>query len=242
MLSKVIMNGDDFGLSKGNSLGILLAHEEGILSSTTVMMNMPYARWALKKAEAYPKLGIGVHLTATAGRPLTDCPSLMNGKAFKKLSCYENKDYHINKDELYREWKAQTEAFYQCGYVPDHLDSHHHIHLYHDFIDVMVTLAKEYHLPIREDQDYLGHDFVPVEISFYDQGATLSHLKEIMTTHNGIVEIMCHPALLDARMLTCTSYSTPRTRELEILMSDEIKSFMREHQIALTNYKEITHA
>lgn len=70
MIKKLIINADDFGMCEGNSLGILLAHEEGLVSSTTVMMNMPYALWALDKAKAYPNLGIGVHLTLTAGKPL----------------------------------------------------------------------------------------------------------------------------------------------------------------------------
>ena len=54
MIKKLIINADDFGMCEGNSLGILLAHEQGIVSSTTVMMNMPYASWALDKAKAYP--------------------------------------------------------------------------------------------------------------------------------------------------------------------------------------------
>ena len=53
MIKKLIINADDFGMCEGNSLGILLAHEEGLVSSTTVMMNMPYALWALDKAKAY---------------------------------------------------------------------------------------------------------------------------------------------------------------------------------------------
>lgn len=243
MLSKLIVNGDDLGLSQGNSLGIFLAHEEGILTSTTVMMNMPYALWALKKAQAYPKLGIGVHLTATAGKPLTHCPSLMEGENFKKLSYYDTQNYHIDKEELYKEWKAQIEAFKQAGYQPDHLDSHHHIHLYHDFTDVAVTLSQEYHLPMREDKDYLGRDFIPFDQSFYNENATASHFQTILSTHQGVLEIMCHPALIDARMLTCTSYNLPRTKELAILMSDEIKAFIKNNHIVLTNYKEeITHA
>lgn len=46
MIKKLIINADDFGMCEGNFLGILLAHEEGLVSSTTVMMNMPYALWA----------------------------------------------------------------------------------------------------------------------------------------------------------------------------------------------------
>ena len=40
MIKKLIVNADDFGLSEGVCLGILKAHRDGILTSTTCMMNM----------------------------------------------------------------------------------------------------------------------------------------------------------------------------------------------------------
>ena len=70
LIKKLIMNADDFGMTQGNSIGILLAHAEGILTSTTCMMNMPYAEWALKEAKKYPELGVGIHFVLTVGRPL----------------------------------------------------------------------------------------------------------------------------------------------------------------------------
>ena len=54
MIKKLIMNADDFGMTQGNSIGILMAHAQGILTSTTCMMNMPYAEFALKEAEKFP--------------------------------------------------------------------------------------------------------------------------------------------------------------------------------------------
>ena len=56
MIKKLIMNADDFGMTQGNSIGILMAHAQGILTSTTCMMNMPYAEFALKEAKKFPKL------------------------------------------------------------------------------------------------------------------------------------------------------------------------------------------
>ena len=40
MIKKLIMNADDFGMTQGNSIGILMAHAQGILTSTTCMMNI----------------------------------------------------------------------------------------------------------------------------------------------------------------------------------------------------------
>ena len=38
---KVIMNADDFGFSKGVNLAILEGFQHGILTSTSLMVNMP---------------------------------------------------------------------------------------------------------------------------------------------------------------------------------------------------------
>ena len=70
MIKKLIMNADDFGMTQGNSIGILMAHAQGILTSTTCMMNMPYAEFALKEAKKFPKLGVAIQFVLTVGRPL----------------------------------------------------------------------------------------------------------------------------------------------------------------------------
>ena len=49
-----------------------MAHADGILTSTTCMMNMPFAKFALDQAKNYPDLGVGIHLVLTVGRPLVD--------------------------------------------------------------------------------------------------------------------------------------------------------------------------
>ena len=71
MTKRLIVNADDFGRTHQVSDGILSAHCDGIVTSTTVMMSMPGAARDLTRALAEaPKLGLGVHLVFTAGRPL----------------------------------------------------------------------------------------------------------------------------------------------------------------------------
>ena len=36
------------------------------------MMNMPFAEFALKQAQKFPQLGVGIHLVLTLGKPLID--------------------------------------------------------------------------------------------------------------------------------------------------------------------------
>ena len=64
----LIINADDFGLCKGVNSGIAEAHTKGILTSTTLMTNMPAAEEAVKIAKGLLTLGVGIHLNLTEGR------------------------------------------------------------------------------------------------------------------------------------------------------------------------------
>jgi chitin disaccharide deacetylase len=42
MTKRLIVNGDDFGISPGVNAGLVRAHREGILSSASLMVDTPY--------------------------------------------------------------------------------------------------------------------------------------------------------------------------------------------------------
>ncbi len=68
---RLIVNADDYGLTAGVSAGIREAHQSGIVTSTTAMMNLPGVVEDLRLAlETCPGLGLGAHLVLTAGGPL----------------------------------------------------------------------------------------------------------------------------------------------------------------------------
>ena len=102
--SELIINADDFGMTEGVTIGILLAHQQGVLTSTTCMINMPFAEFALKQAQKFPQLGVGIHLVLTLGKPLIDGALSYtdeNGD-FKRPSSYEDGKPHADENELYR--------------------------------------------------------------------------------------------------------------------------------------------
>ena len=72
----LVVNADDFGQSPGTSRGIVRAHREGVVTSTSVLGNCEdLAGVAALLAEA-PELGVGVHLTLVGGRPVAPAVSL----------------------------------------------------------------------------------------------------------------------------------------------------------------------
>ena len=75
MLRRLIVNADDFGLTRGVSAGILGAARHGIVTSTTLLVT---ARLPDEELAALHDsgLGVGVHVNLTLGRALTGRSSL----------------------------------------------------------------------------------------------------------------------------------------------------------------------
>lgn len=155
MSRQLIVNADDFGRTRGVSRGIIRAHTEGIVTSTTAMMNMPGVVNDLHvaKAEA-PRLGVGVHLNFTAGRPLLPtewCASLVDEHGhFLTQEAISAAPDRIKPDELRSELKSQVTTFKNAlERLPDHLDAHHFVHLFPPLFQVYLEVAEAFKLPVR---------------------------------------------------------------------------------------------
>jgi predicted glycoside hydrolase/deacetylase ChbG (UPF0249 family) len=155
MTKRLIVNADDFGRTHQVSEGILKAHLDGIVTSTTVMMSMPGAAHDLHRAlSEAPRLGLGVHLAFTAGRPLlppewVQSLSDEHGHFLKQETILKNPE-RLDLDELRSELKAQVSAFKNAtGHLPDHVDCHHFAHAHPRLFAVYHDVAAEFNLPMR---------------------------------------------------------------------------------------------
>lgn len=155
MSRQLIVNADDFGRTRGVSAGILRAQRDGIVTSTTAMMNLPGVVPDLHQALAEaPRLGLGVHLNFTVGRPLLPtewCPSLVDEHGhFLTPGVIMANPERINPDELRSELKSQITTFKNAlERLPDHLDAHHSVHLFPPLFRVYLDLADNFKLPLR---------------------------------------------------------------------------------------------
>jgi len=225
---KLIVNADDFGYSKGINYGIIEAHRNGIVNSTTMMMNMPGVSHAVDLAKENPSLKVGIHLVLTCGKPLlTDVPTLVDQDGFFK----KNRDIlesNISLEELEREWTAQVERFLETGLTLTHIDSHHHVHTVPRFLPVVQKLSKKYNLSVRRVSDHALEGVPPYSDvflhEFYGEGATYDYFEKIISqVQDGqTVEVMCHPGFLDHEVLNNSSYAKDRVTEVEILTSIQL--------------------
>jgi len=65
MMKYLIVNADDFGASMGINRGILEAHQRGIVTSASLMVNMPAAKEAALLSRDVPDLSVGLHVNFT---------------------------------------------------------------------------------------------------------------------------------------------------------------------------------
>lgn len=160
-MKRLIINSDDYGRTPDISRGIREAHLNGVVSSTTCMMNIPTTAADVAVAvQETPQLGMGVHLVLTMGRPILPkeaVPSIVdaNGIHFKYDPFIANIP-NLNMAEVKAEWRAQIEAFiHAAGRKPDHLDSHHHSSFFTpELFHAMLEIATEYSCPIRNPIAY----------------------------------------------------------------------------------------
>jgi len=137
MPARLIINADDFGLTRGINRAVLELHQAGALTSTSLMANSPAFDDAVNLALANPTLGVGCHIVLTDGTPLShpqQIPTLLgaDGKNFRPslidflLAVLRGK---VSEDEIAIEALAQIQRLQRAGIDVTHIDTHKHTHI-----------------------------------------------------------------------------------------------------------------
>lgn len=238
---KTIINADDFGMTPGVTAGILHALQFGVVTSTTAMVNCPFAKESLILAKNYPDLGIGLHFVLDAGNPISNqVPSLIDhtGKFLSGSSLAES----AKKADIKAELLAQLELMLQWNPNVTHIDSHHHIHLHlPEALEAVLEVAEAYKLPVRSFTENDWHHVDSTDKLYYKfygiENVNLPCLESILANlEEGTSEIMCHPAFLDPWLSITSSYTETRMKELEILTADRLKEIIHAHSIELIHF------
>ena len=146
MAKQVFFTADDFGFTKGVTDGILHCHDKGLVTNTSLMVNMPDASRAVELAKTRPNLSIGLHVNLTQGKPLTKpelVPSLVGKDGnFKQLSLsYPRK---ADPKDLRLEVCAQIEKFKSLGFKKFHIDGHHYVTFIPSVLNILLDVSKKY--------------------------------------------------------------------------------------------------
>lgn len=162
-MKKLIVNADDFGLHTEVNKAIIRGFQQGCIRSTSLITTGSAVDEAVELAKENPGLGVGVHLTLVAERPVLPpekIPTLM-GDDGKFLPSHVEfiKRYvsgGINEEELYSECEAQILKATSLGLFMTHLDSHQHLHVLPGLTKMCLKLMGKYNI---SKMRFPGEDF-----------------------------------------------------------------------------------
>ena len=211
-----VINADDLGLSAEIDRGIFEAHDGGIVTSASLVVDGSDAGVAIQQTRQRPDLGLGIHVA-------------FDGSMAWPL------------DAVQRELDRQLTAFVRLtGGPPTHIDSHHHFHRRFNVARLFLEAGQRYGVPVRGFSEvvYLGGfygqpEFGRTDMSRISVDALVSLLQSLAP---GVSEVSCHPGRLRTR--PDAVYNREREEELRTLTDERVKTAITEAGIRLINYRD----
>lgn len=249
-MKKLIVNADDYGLTYGVCKGIIKACNDGIVRSTTVMINMPEIENKIELLNYCNNLKTGVHLNVTCGEPVSDpkdVPTLLNETG----SFWRKPDIVIEKadiSQVEKEWTAQIEKALKLGLKISHIDTHHHSHTKPQLTDIYMKLAKKYNIAARSNNPVMAEHFRQngikttdyfIEEFYGDKVSKENFIKIINNLSDGSTEVCSHPAFIDDELVKISSYREYRLNELETYIDKDILNLITQNNIEITSFNGI---
>jgi len=214
-MRRLIVNADDFGLARGVNEGIIEAHVNGILTSTSLMVERPEAVHAARLAREHPALSVGLHYVEDG--PEIDEPG-----------------------HAARTFAAQLARFRELtGADPTHVDSHHHVHMTR--MSTFAPLVAPLGVPLRSD----GRARFLVEFYGQPQPGVVDldrvrtpFLLELLATEvaGEFTELGCHPARVTDDLRS--SYAGEREVELATLTEPGLRARVGALGLTLASYHD----
>jgi predicted glycoside hydrolase/deacetylase ChbG (UPF0249 family) len=152
MSRRLIVSGDDLGVHEAINRGVLEAHEEGIVTSASLVPCGRAFEHACRLVEKRRKLDLGIHLTLVEEKPLlgpkvlkTLAPEGRFPKTYRQLFFGLVKG-RIDPAEIEEELDAQVQRVLKAGLEISHLDSHQHTHFFPQVRKTLFRLAEHYQI------------------------------------------------------------------------------------------------
>ncbi|MCU6671242.1 chitin disaccharide deacetylase [Enterobacteriaceae bacterium H4N4] len=247
----LIVNADDFGLSKGQNYGIAEACRHGVVTSATALVNGDAIDHAVALSRDLPALGVGMHFVLTLGIPLTSMPSLTRDGMLGKWIWSMAEQGTLPLDEIARELDCQFNRFVDLfGREPTHIDSHHHVHMIPAIFPLVAEFARRKGIALRvvRDEDVLNEmTDLPPSTEGFSSGFYGDEISEALflsvldsSVHNGerSLEVMAHPAFID-NTIRKSAYCWPRLAEVDVLTSASLKYAIAERGYRLGTFRDL---
>ena len=216
---RLVVNADDLGYDPEIDRGILEAHERGIVTSATAMVDTPFAAAALRSAP--PSLGVGLHAVL---------------------------DRALSRLRAEAELRRQIDRFRELrGAAPTHLDSHKHHHARPELLDAFGAVAAEQRLPVRAMDGAIRNPLRAAGVRTTEHFLGDADLRPCWTPErllaamtslpDGTSELMCHPGYAPSHART--SFGAEREVELRAVCDPRVREVLTKAGVLLMSYRDL---
>ena len=227
----LIVNADDFGFSPGVNEGIIQAHEQGIVTSASLMVRQQSAPAAAAYAREHPALSVGLHVDLAEWVYRDETWVLL----YEVVSLSD-------ATAVANEVSRQLDAFRRLvGRDPTHIDSHQHIHREEPLHSILAGVARTLKVPLRHYDPTVGYCG-----SFYGQTgkgepvpdaiAVNGLIKTLEELPSGVTELGCHPGLSTDFE---SAYLNERATEVSTLCDPRVRIALSTKRIQLTSFHDL---
>ena len=156
-LRRLIVNADDFGLTRGVNRAIVESSRDGIVTSSTLMANGQAFEDAIAHANSASRLSVGCHVVLVDGSPLLggrQASTLSDKKAhdgrfYDGLGAFALRAVSgtVHAEEIEAEVTAQIRKLQSAGVSVSHLDTHKHTHILPQVLQPLLRAARTCGVP-----------------------------------------------------------------------------------------------
>ncbi len=231
-MRQLVVNADDFGYSRSVNRGIVEAHERGIVTSASLMVDAAGAVEAAEYARRRPELGSGLHVVLGRWR-VVRLPRRGGAASAAVL-----------RRAAERQVTRQLERFrLLVGHDPTHLDSHQHRHRSEVLRPLFEQVAADLGVPLRHADprvrfcgDFYGHD----GRGRPDHGAIAPEalVAVLEQLGEGVTELGCHPGYPDD---LDDWYRLEREQEVRTLCDPTVRAAVSRLGFELCTFDDVPH-
>lgn len=259
---KLLVQGDDFGFTRGVTDGIVDSIDFGVLRNTGLFTNMPSSEYAVTFMKNRPQVCFGIDFNIGSGKPVCDkrsVPHLVDEKGEfirsgvrlqdPQFQSEEGRRAMFPYDEVYMEMKAQYDRFVSLtGRKPGYLHAHSLMH--ENYMDVLRRLSKDTGIPFSMDIMQQVHAATMLgkmsTKKVFDPAAQLNKdpFADFMSAEKNYLSseygwVGGHPGYIDAELLELTTLSLERCKDAQMCMSSQFKEWIEKNHVQLITYYDL---
>ncbi len=255
---RLIVRGDDMGMTQGSVAAFEKAFNEGVLTCGAIQACAPWFEAAASVCKKNPGWCVGVHLALVAEwqgykwrpvLPWDKVKSLVDEDGFLYGDPIELYAHKPKLDEIEAEFRAQIALVKKRGVNIKYLDTHYSGYdQYPGLKEIFLKLAKENNLPIS---GMIGEKRMPGVYMGQVDLKPITAAKQIEELQPGLWLWVCHIGI-DSPEQDALFHTRPqdifqgpgvgkhRAGELEALLSNHVKAALLRKEVKLTSYSEFT--